>query len=491
MIRIKLAAALICALAVVTVATGLRAQPATAGGAPSGRLQGVVWDSTRTAPLAGGVVQLVRPDGQSPPRATQTDSAGRFRLDSLTPGVWVVGVLHPRLDTLALDELMQPVDVQGRGTTQLAMGVPSAFTLSRQICRSEPTDSTGYLTGQLRRADGDRAGTSGVVRVEWVELSLVDGRLDRQVSAVEARASAVGRFLICGVPMNATARARAWSGDDSTGVVDVELPAAGITRLDFYIGRTSYVRQLLDSTVSDTDSSAVVVLRRGSGRVRGTINDELSQPLENAVLSVPGSGQSQRTSATGRFDLPGLATGTQLIDIRAIGFEPLRIPVNIFEGDSLERTFALTKVAKLATVEVRAARARMLGQEMIDFEQRRKVGLGRYFGPEDLNALNPLRMGVLFERVPGVRVVQDGMYGDRILMPGTGFQQYCSPDIWLDGFRISNDGTLDFIIPPYQLRAVEVYSRAGSIPAQYQTTSGCGVIVLWSGSREVPGEKKR
>jgi hypothetical protein len=128
---------------------------------------------------------------------------------------------------------------------------------------------------------------------------------------------------------------------------------------------------------------------------------------------------------------------------------------------------------------------------MIDFEQRRKVGLGRYFGPEDLNALNPLRMGVLFERLPGMRVVQDGMYGDRILMLGTGFSQYCSPDIWLDGFRISNDGTLDFVIPPYQLRAVEVYSRAGSIPAQYQTTSGCGVIVLWSGPREVPGEKKR
>lgn len=491
MIRSNLAVALTCALAFVTGASGLRAQTATPRASPTGRLQGVVWDSTRTAPLAGGIVQMVRPDGLSAPRATQTDSVGRFRVDSLLPGVWVVGVLHPRLDTLALDELMQPVDVQGRGTTQLAMAVPSAFTLSRQICRSDPADSTGYLTGQLRRADGNRATISGVVRVEWVELSLVDGRLDRQVSAVEARASDAGRFLICGVPMNTPARARAWSGDDSTGVIDVELQEAGIARVDFHIGRTSYVRQLLDSAAVANDSSAVVVLRRGTGRVRGTVNDDLGQPIENAVLSVPGSGQSQRTSATGRFDLTGLATGTQLVDIRAIGFEPLRLPVHIFEGDSLERAFALSKVAKLATVEVRAARARLLGQEMIDFEQRRKVGLGRYFGPEDLNALNPLRMGVLFERLPGMRVVQDGMYGDRILMLGTGFSQYCSPDIWLDGFRISNDGTLDFVIPPYQLRAVEVYSRAGSIPAQYQTTSGCGVIVLWSGPREVPGEKKR
>lgn len=436
-------------------------------------------------------MQLVRPDGLSAPRVTQTDRDGRFRVDSMSPGVWVVGVVHPRLDTLALEELAQPVNVVAQGPTSLAMAIPSASTLSRQICRAEPGDSTGYITGQLRRTLGDRAALEGTVRVEWVELSVVDGRLDRQVAAVEARASGVGRFLLCGVPMNATARARAWSGDDSTGVVDVELTAAGIARLDFYIGRTTYVRQQLDSAVAATDSSGTVTLRRGSGRVRGIVVDTLGQPVENVSLTVPGSGFTVRTGAAGRFDVAGVATGTQLLDIRALGFEPLRVAVNIFDDDTLDRSFTLSKVTKLAAVEVRAARAALLGPEMVDFEQRRKVGLGRYFGPEDLNALNPLRIAVIFQGLPGVRVVQDGMYGDRLLMSGTGFSQFCSPDIWLDGFRISNDGTLDFVIPPYLLRAVEVYSRAGSIPAQYQTTSGCGVIVLWSGPREVPGEKKR
>ncbi|WP_353267184.1 hypothetical protein, partial [Gemmatimonas sp.] len=92
--------------------------------------------------------------------------------------------------------------------------------------------------------------------------------------------------------------------------------------------------------------------------------------------------------------------------------------------------------------------------------------------------------------VPGVRVVPV-MGGDRILMRGFGLTAYCSPDIWLDGMRLANDGSMDSFISPQWLRAVEVYPRSELAPAQYTGMSGCGVILLWSGSREIPGSVKK
>ena len=135
-----------------------------------GRVEGTVWDSTRAQPLVGSVVQLINASDRSSSRSATTDERGRFRFDSLLPGGWIIGALHQRLDSLAIAQITQPVTVKSRGTTKVRLVVPSGGTLSQQVCRASPLDSTGYLFGTLRRADGDRRPTTGTVRVEWLEL---------------------------------------------------------------------------------------------------------------------------------------------------------------------------------------------------------------------------------------------------------------------------------------------------------------------------------
>lgn len=449
----------------------------------SARVSGIVWDSTRAAPLGSSVVQMVHAEGLSAPRSTRADSAGRFTFDSVAVGVWLVAAQHPRLDTLAVDEIAVKVSVTAGVALRVTLGVPSVGSLSRQLCGVNHRDSTGYVSGQLRRADGDRAATTGSVRIRWTELAVSDGRLIRQEVSAVGKTSPSGQYLLCGIPASTQAVMQAWSGVDSTGVIDVTLTPPSIGKLDFAVGRTRYERQLLDSAAAVADSLATVVVRRGDGRVTGVVTDSTGTAVANAVVAIVGSGQTQRTAQTGRFVVEGVATGTQLLDIRAIGFEPLRIPVSIFENEALVTTFAMTKVLMLDKVEARAFRAIAMGRDMIDFEQRRKVGAGRYFGPEDMIALDPLRMATLMERVPGVRVASNGIFGDQILMRGIGFSQFCTPDIWLDGNRISTDGTMDSFVQPQQVRAVEIYASAGSVPRQYATESGCGVVVLWTGPR--------
>jgi hypothetical protein len=33
------------------------------------------------------------------------------------------------------------------------------------------------------------------------------------------------------------------------------------------------------------------------------------------------------------------------------------------------------------------------------------------------------------------------------------------------------------------VRAIEVYARGGTVPAQFTSFSGCGVILMWTGPR--------
>ncbi len=457
---------------------------------PRGRVEGTVWDSTRAQPLVGSVVQLINASDRSSSRSATTDQRGRFRFDSLLPGGWIIGALHQRLDSLAIAQITQLVTVKSRGTTKVRLVVPSGGTLSQQVCRASPLDSTGYLFGTLRRADGDRRPTTGTVRVEWLELLVSAGSVTRQVAANEGQAVEDGTYVVCGIPASATARVRAWSGRDSTGAFDIEFPTSGIVNFDLTVGRTRYVREQFDSTVSSSDTTASIWLRRGSGRAVGVLRDPLGQPLPNATVTVAGTGQRARTNEAGRFELVGLPSGTQLFEARALGFELLRTPVNISDADMTTLSYALSRLVLLDTVKVRAIRAAAMGRDMAEFESRRRMGIGKFFGPDELNSIDPNRLSDLLFRVPGVRIVP-AMGGDRILMRGFGMGAYCSPDIWLDGMRIAYDGSMDSFIPPQWLRAVEVYPRTAMAPMQYWGYSGCGVILLWSGAREIPGAVKK
>ena len=84
-----------------------------------------------------------------------------------------------------------------------------------------------------------------------------DGRLVRQAVSVVGRTSPSGQYLLCGIPTSTAAVVQAWSGTDSTGVIDVAFSAAPIAKLDLLVGRTQYVQQTLDSAaVGDSLATA-------------------------------------------------------------------------------------------------------------------------------------------------------------------------------------------------------------------------------------------
>ncbi|WP_309669324.1 carboxypeptidase regulatory-like domain-containing protein [Gemmatimonas sp.] len=461
-----------------------------------GNLRGVVYDSVRARPLALATIQLVNERDRGRTRAAATDRLGRFSVDSLEPGVWIVGARHPWLDSIAVDQLGVLVEVKANSTSRASLAVPSGHALVSRVCGpAVAADSSGYVHGVLRRTPGFEDNTPGTVRIQWVEFTVRNARIERSLDAVHVESALNGRFVACGVPLGGTLRVRAWVGADSTGVLDFALPAHGIGQLDLLIGQANRTTMTLlaspisGDSVRDTLDATNIEVVRGTARIEGvalaTTGGAGNQPLANARVTVWGTGLETRSASDGRFALSGLPTGSYLLETTAIGYQPSREIVELRTDATLTANTRLERLLMLDTVQVRAQRLRLLGPAMAGFEARRHRGLGKFLGPEELDKRVESQTSDLFAMMPGVYLVP-GAGGDRVLLRGD-FRSRCVPTVFIDGVRIHNpdgqDSLNDYVIP-MDIRAIEVYVSAVMRPPEFTIgTSNCGSIVIWTGPR--------
>lgn len=456
------------------------------------RISGTVFDSTLSAPLGQATVDVV--DANDPLRlwTTTTDAKGEFTFDALPPGRYAVAVSHPRLDSLGIRQLSRGVALRAGDRERVRLGVPSAPTLIGQVCGDSIVGQRlGYVRGVLRDADRAPLAVSGTVRLHWLELSITEGGIGRQIASVEARADDSGRFTACGVPAEGVLQLRAWSGGDSTGVLELSVPYNGILLRDLYVGRgrtaTVAWRDSVPLTTPESaaDTAAVEVrVRRGDGTLRGTTRTGEGTAVSDVRVSVWGTGLGVRTTAEGQFFLNDLPLGSHTVDVRAIGYLPTRQIVDVLPGDSGRIEFNLDRMARLDTIRIMATREQILERRLAEFELNRKTrGLGRFIPPEALERHPPLRVADMFRTIPGLRVVP-AAGGDAVVMRGQSFGQWCAPELWIDGVRTVTNMGLDVLVNAQDVLAAEVYNSGAAVPAQLAGFTGCGAIVLHTGMRE-------
>lgn len=457
-------------------------------GAPLGaqvRLSGVVFDSVAGKPLASAFVQVAMVSDPSLSRSVRADDKGRFRVDSLQAGSWMLAAMHPRIDSLGIEQLARVVSVSARGEQRITLAVPSARRLVREACGDSATgDGTGYLHGRLRRMPGTSDPAQlGVVEVRWVDM-LVSVTKGVGVTRVPRRevmpAGADGAFTVCGLPPGGTVRVRGFAGRDSTGIVELVVPEHGIARQDLAVGVVTHV---------SVDSQQV---RRGLGTLRGRVTGPGGAPLPNVAVIVWGAESPARSDSAGYWQLRQLPTGTHTVETRALGYQPERQIVDI--GDATagnELLVTLNRTVTLDTVRTRALRASLFEPTIRAFEKRRQIGIGTYRGPEEIDRIMPFEAAHLFGTIPGVRIVpwmeKSLMMGNRILMRGGSTGEPCTPDLVVDRMRINGDvhnGLIDQWVLFSQVRAVEVYQALTGTPPEFlRVGNQCGTIVIWTGRR--------
>jgi len=455
-------------------------------------ISGRVYDSVAKAPLFGATVQLVPAKlGSMPPMQATTDSGGKYTLNGVPAGSYVLGFYHGVLDSIGIEPPFVRIDVGGTdkpASLRVDLGVPGAARIIAATCgpSSDAKNAPGLVVGRLYDAVSQAAVHAGTVVAEWQRVGLVNGTIVVSRPQLVATTSADGWFAFCGVPRDDDVTMEAIRGGDTTGAVTVRVPAGGLAHRALYIDKTEVL------TVGIRDSLGVVdttrgteVVHRGHARLTGTVVDANNgRPLAGANVAISGAGLSQATNDRGTFSVSGVPGGTQTVLIRAVGYAPERRTVDLLGDQPLTLDVRLTTLRKMLDT-MRVTASRLFSRDVNGFERRRRAGFGTFFDSADVERYHPFETTRLVERASGVRVYGSGM-NQRIFM---GAITPCEASIFIDGVTYPDftAADLNMMVSPEEIVGLEVYTSAASAPVQYKSVSAfsrngrnCGSVVIWT-----------
>ncbi|HEX6134121.1 MAG TPA: carboxypeptidase regulatory-like domain-containing protein [Longimicrobiales bacterium] len=220
--------------------------------------------------------------------------------------------------------------------------------------------------------------------------------------------------------------------------------------------------------------------------VHGTVVDDVGrQPVAGAEVALTGAGlraeSRTATDSLGRFSLQAPRAGVYGVRVSHDSFV-------VFTEDSLS-----LGTGEVVTLEIRLGRsalplqplrvtARRTRLGLVGFDERRRAGFGQYLVREDIEARSASRVTDLLQAMTGLslRPAGERRAGSIVLMSG-GAGGRCEPTVWVDDvqMRQSDHGTIDQILSPGVVEAVEVYTSHAAAPPRYVTTP-CGVILFWT-----------
>jgi hypothetical protein len=466
-----------------TVVYGQLIRRGPAASATSGEISGTTYDSLGGRILPAATVQLAPAQAPQRARTLVSDADGRFLFDSLPQGTYLLGLQHPLLDSLGVQLPLTAVTLLG-AHVRVSLGVPSATTLRNRLCGPQSLrDSTGLLIARLRDAVSDLPRTEGQIRATWVESAIVDGRLQRLPRSVIDSTSDEGLVLLCDLPLGVNALVRGWSGTDSSGAAPIVIPPDGVLRRDV---RIAPVQVTVVREAGDGAGPAASALLSGPGILRGILRRPDGRSVAGARVQVTGSVGRDTSDAEGRFVLRNLPLGSHMLEVRAVGFIPFRLAVDVSGKDKppidLTLEAFLPRLDAVRVVGERAAKS----QGLREFAVRSKGGFGTFFDEGFLTDFNPAFMTDILRQVAGVRIIR-GRVGENVQMQGgLGWSSMCFPTVFIEGVRVLLDEqtSINDLVPAQDVVALEVYVRSASVPAQFMSQDGCGSIVIWTGSRK-------
>jgi hypothetical protein len=262
--------------------------------------------------------------------------------------------------------------------------------------------------------------------------------------------------------------------------------AVGVARQDISLSPARSADEVL-GTADGTSAIARTGARRANGVVTGTVYGT-SAPLSRAQVQLRGDSVAVSTDSLGHYRLATVPLGTQVMEIRRVGYLPRELTVEVRSGRNTAPDLYLTPIATLDSIRVVAQRTRYR-----EFETRaRAAGFGHFLRADDIAKKNPLLTSDLVRQLPGFRIVRPNTSdldveviesrGDLTSLHDPG--KVCYANIVIDGVPGQKINWID----PQSIGAMEIYAGPAGAPPQYQTStggpmqsqSGCGTILIWT-----------
>jgi hypothetical protein len=452
------------AAALIVFAPALGAQKTTASApaaSKTGKAQivGVVVDSLNGRFLSDADVVIEGTTG-----TLETDSLGKFEIDSLAPGTYQVGVFHPLLDTLGITLVTKPFRVGPDSSSFVLLAVPSAATIIRAACADKPGGGDkSAVIGHVYDPESLQPMAQAEVSVAWAEIEVSNEfGIRRTARLMRDSTDHLGTFKICGLPSSLQATLQARRGSTVTAEIPISLGEKSGELL---------ARTLLLSTA---DSSTKV----GNATVSGVVLLEGSSTSGGSRVELVGTDIVAVTNDKGEFTMRNLPSGSKMLLARHLGFGAGTAPVDLSSREEKHVTIKLPKyLAIMDPVLVTARRSAAL--DRIGFNQRKKSGFGYYIGPDRLENMHANAVTDILRMVPGLRV-RYGPFGDFVSSTrgvGSGCVRYFLDDI---PYMEMTPGDINQFVTGHEVVAVEVYQDTNAPPQFVHPGTSCTTIVLWT-----------
>jgi hypothetical protein len=443
---------------------------------PHGRIEGEIVDSVHARPLDGALVMATR---LSPAPAqffsAVTDSKGRFRFDTLAAGHYSVGFSVSFFDSLDIVLPPHELTLADGEQTHLALMTPSGAALRAAACPGlSLPHGKGAVVGDVTDADNDKPAAGAHVVIQWTELSL-----DKQTLHAEsvpragvATTDSLGRYRFCGVPTNDVLVLEVQTDKVAGADVDVVVDdSIGVAKRELSFSAAES-RSLADTAAAGDDSALTKPLT-GSATLTGTVRSPEGNPVARARVRLVDAAADAVTDSAGHFELSHLPAGTQVAEVRKLGYTLSRAQAELRRGQATALDIRLTRFASLDSVRIMAQRTQYRA-----FEENRRHGSGTFLTEEQIARKNVSNTSDLMRGARGMRVIGAGtdarVVSVRRAMSTSGGS--CAVNVVIDGMQHMDIN----MIEPAEIGAMEIYAGASTVPIEYASGSPCGAIVVWT-----------
>ncbi len=231
-----------------------------------------------------------------------------------------------------------------------------------------------------------------------------------------------------------------------------------------------------------------------TGALAGTVTDPDGGPVAGAIIQVAGAAPVF-SDRDGGFFVSGIALGPVTVLVRAIGYAPLEVQLDLDAGTT--RTLAAGALVltvapvTLPGVSVTGEAGRHHHLELAGFYDRQRMGLGAFIERAQIERWTPTGTTDILRRTPGVAILPNANRGRRHPRLGMDTRAYiislrgdrCDPLIFLDGMYLGDarDVDIDVVIPWTHIEAVEIYRGPAEVPMQFRRfNKPCGSLVIWT-----------
>ena len=252
-----------------------------------------------------------------------------------------------------------------------------------------------------------------------------------------------------------------------------------VSRFSAFRGRSFGLAALVAGVALVQGVTPARAQRPAPGVLVGVVTDSaVGVGIAGVEVAIEGTAFRTLTDERGAFRLADGNAGDRALRIRRLGFQPRSVVVRADEGGTAVTIRLSPSVQYLASVQVRAQRAKYTGRLAGYYERLERRTQGQFITRADLERERPAQLTDMLQRHPGIRITRGRPGAQSVRMRG----RECRPLVWLDGAPMSAaDVDLDSFSPA-SLEGIEMY-LGGNAPSRYQAARGqseCGTILLWS-----------